>query len=255
MDKLNPYHPLVIVSILFSKRRKIPSSLVAPWRIQIYYTIAIIIAALLQRFFNQISMFHEFASFNLAYISLMSGIAAMGTEMYATREPGGGTLEPGTRAVPIASSRHLFWQREVLHIVTRFPTTARNMLCAAVLLLPALFLLESISLGHGCQGNSDFPTDDQVWWWFLGAHVNLAKMWYLPACIFIASRILSSISPLRWLSPHIFGKTWEELKTWKELNFVSTAVEFIILVVGIEVSIHMNGLESAEDNFGFGQVK
>ncbi|KAK0421454.1 hypothetical protein EV421DRAFT_2045202 [Armillaria borealis] len=240
---------IVGVSILFSKRKNIPSSLAAAWRVQIYYTIAIVIAALLQRFFNQISLFHEFASFNLAYISLMSGIAAMGTEMRVTREPGGGTLEPGSRAVHIASSRPISRPKEAFYIVTRFPSTAVTMWYGARILLYILFCLESISLAHGCQGNSDSSANNQVWWWFLGAHVNLAKMWYLPVCIFMASCILRVISPLHLISSCVFGKTWEELR------FMSTAVEFVILVVGIEVSIHMNGLESAENALGFGQVQ
>ncbi|KAK0501872.1 hypothetical protein EDD18DRAFT_1459284 [Armillaria luteobubalina] len=179
---------IVVVSILFSKRKKIPSPLAAAWHVQLYYTIAMIIAAILQRFLNQISIFHEISSFNLAYISLMTGIAAMGTEMRFTRERGGSTLEPGTRAIYIPFTRPSYQPSLAFYIVTWFTSTAVTMWFGARILISILFFFESINPYHGCQGDSDSSEanvgNSEVWWWFLGAHVDPAKMWYLPVCIF-----------------------------------------------------------------------
>ncbi|KAK0215128.1 hypothetical protein IW262DRAFT_264710 [Armillaria fumosa] len=133
---------IVVVSIIFFKRKKIPSSLAVAWRVQLYYTITIVIATILQRFLNQTSMLHEFASFNLAYISLMTGIAAMGTEIRLTQDRGGGTLEPGTRTVHIPSTRPLYQPSDAFYIVTRFPSTAVTMWFGARILINILFFLE-----------------------------------------------------------------------------------------------------------------
>jgi hypothetical protein len=211
-----------------------------------YYTIAIILAALVQRSFHQISLFHEFASFNLAYISLMAGIAAMGSEVSTVRRDPTGTLPPGTHAVHIPSSRPYSRPNNEFWLVTRFPATAQFMYYAARFLVMGLFMLETTSLSHGCI------EENKVTWWFLGAQINLVQMWYLPVCIYIGSGVLSVIQPLYLISKLIFGET---PKRGSKLRFVSPAVEFVVLVMGIEVSIHNNGLEPAENNLGYGQVR
>lgn len=209
----------MIISILFAKRKTRSSVLADAWRTQIYYTIAIIISTLVQRLL-QSSLFHEFESFNLAYISLISGLSAMDSELRLPARP---SPKPGIL----------------------FPATALYSFHASRILVVLLFFLETVSLSRGCK-------EEKVFWWFLGARIDLVKMPYLPIFIFFGSCVLSFVQPLSWISKLIFR---EPLGGDSRLRFVGVTFELVVLVVGIELSIHMNGLPSGEISLRSDQVR
>jgi hypothetical protein len=208
------------------------------------YTITTIITALVQRLLHRISLIHEFAHFSLVYVLLItSGLASMrsGTRTHTVDADPRETLSPGTRVGTLDRllSRGIW-------IVTQVLGTVATMRCTAQILLYVLLILDTYSLRHVCS------EENQVFWWFLGARINLVNIWYLPVCIVLGLLVLGTIRPLHRLWYLAFqAPPGEDSK----LRLVGTTIEFVVLVAGIEISIRKNGLESAENNLGFDQVR
>ncbi|KIK66669.1 hypothetical protein GYMLUDRAFT_909685 [Collybiopsis luxurians FD-317 M1] len=242
---------IVCVSAIVAEHSAIPDSLAGAWRVQFYYTLAIIAAVVIQRVQGQISMFHEFAAFNMAYMSFMSGFAAAGSEFHAARRRNDRTVSPNGHVVAIKPlNRPISGAKKTLWIVTRFPGTALGMVQGGRVVFPLLLIWETISLSNGCTANPEFDDsrENQVLWWFIGAHLNIVKMFYMPLAIFFMATFLNFLGPVIRLSSR-FGYT-----RWRGRRLMGWMVEFMVLLVGTEVSIGINHLENVEDEFGFGQV-
>lgn len=224
----------------------------AAWRVQFYYTLALILAVIIQRFQGQISLFHEFAAFNLAYIALMSGATALGSSSTVYRRQKDIPFEARARAqvVTIPSSRPISRPNKTVYIVTHAPQTALLMVQGGRVVLLLLICGETWSLSKGCLANEDVEgsKENQLWWWFLGVKINMVKSFYVLLVVFCGDMLLRCFELTRWFLGWACGIRGPSVRLFRQI------IEFVVMVMGIEVSIKINHLDGAENVLGFGQV-
>ncbi|THH17742.1 hypothetical protein EW146_g3131 [Bondarzewia mesenterica] len=105
----------VVLSFVFASRNRFPPA-AAAWCVEFYTTSAIILATIVQR--RQISLFHEFAAFNLAYLSFFAAFIGIHCETFYSGDFD--RYDAGVSAVYIPASRP---QAGGVWIYTHFPAT------------------------------------------------------------------------------------------------------------------------------------